>query len=110
MRIGVITGGGDCPGLNAVIRAIVRKAETRYGDEIIGFFDAWDGVMEQRSMTLDTAAVRGILPRGGTILGTRRGGPYDTADGDERVRKSIEDNRLDALIVIGGNGSLTVGS
>jgi ATP-dependent phosphofructokinase / diphosphate-dependent phosphofructokinase len=110
MRIGVLTGGGDCPGLNAVIRAIVRKAESRYGDEIIGFYDAWDGVMEQRSMTLDTAAVRGILPRGGTILGTRRGGPFDTADGVERVSKSIRDNRLDALIVIGGNGSLTVGS
>ena len=110
MRIGVLTGGGDCPGLNAVIRAIVRKAESRYGDEVIGFMDAWDGVMEQRTMTLDTAAVRGILPRGGTILGTRRGGPFDTDDGVERVRKSIEDNRLDAMIVIGGNGSLTVGS
>ena len=110
MRIGVLTGGGDCPGLNAVIRAIVRKAESRFGDEVIGFMDAWDGVMEQRTMTLDTAAVRGILPRGGTILGTRRGGPFDTADGVERVRKSFEDNRLDALIVIGGNGSLTVGS
>ena len=97
MRIGVLTGGGDCPGLNAVIRAIVRKAESRFGDEVIGFMDAWDGVMEQRTMTLDTAAVRGILPRGGTILGTRRGGPFDTADGVERVRKSFEDNRLDAF-------------
>lgn len=110
MRIGVLTGGGDCPGSNAVIRAIVRKAESHYGDEVVGFMDAWDGVMEQRSMVLDTAAVRGILPRGGTILGTRRGGPFDTTDGVERVGSSIKDNRLDALVVIGGNGSLTVGS
>ena len=73
MRIGIMTGGGDCPGLNAVIRAVVRKGASAYNDEFLGFLDSWDGVMEQRTMTLDTAAVRGILPRGGTILGTRRG-------------------------------------
>jgi 6-phosphofructokinase 1 len=110
MRIGVLTGGGDCPGLNAVLRAVVRKAESRHQDEIIGFYDAWDGVIEQRSMVLDTQSVRGLLPRGGTILGTRRGGPFDTPDGVDRVRQSLQDNRLDALIVIGGNGSLTVAS
>ncbi|MFM8811093.1 MAG: 6-phosphofructokinase, partial [Actinomycetota bacterium] len=110
MRIGVLTGGGDCPGLNAVIRAIVRKAEAQHGDEVVGFYDAWDGVMEGRSVRLDTAQVRGILPKGGTILGTRRGGPFDSADGVDRVKATLAAERLDALVVIGGNGSLTVAS
>ena len=110
MRIGVLTGGGDCPGLNAVIRAIVRKAEAQFGHEVIGYLDAWDGVMEGRSVNLDTAQVRGILPRGGTILGTRRGGPFDVPDGVDKVRATLAKDRLDALIVIGGNGSLTVAS
>jgi 6-phosphofructokinase 1 len=106
--VGVLTGGGDCPGLNAVIRAIVRKGETVYGDEIIGFLDAWDGVMEQRTMPLDVRSLRGMLPRGGTLLGTKRGSPFDHADGPERVRQIFEDMGLDGLVVIGGNGSLTV--
>ena len=110
MRIGVLTGGGDCPGLNAVIRAIVSKAEAQHGDEVVGFYDAWDGVMEGRSVRLDTAQVRGILPKGGTILGTRRGGPFDSADGVYRVKATLAAERLDALVVIGGNGSLTVAS
>ena len=110
MRLGVLTGGGDCPGLNAVIRAIVRKAEAQHGDEVIGFYDAWDGVMEGRSVRLDTAQVRGILPKGGSILGTRRGGRFDTPGGVERVRATLAAERLDALVVIGGNGSLTVAS
>ena len=108
MRVGILTGGGDCPGLNAVIRAIVRKGEVVYGDELIGFHDAWDGVMEQRYMPLDVASLRGMLPRGGTLLGTRRGSPYDTSDGLDRVSRSMADLQLDALVVIGGNGSLTV--
>ena len=108
MRVGILTGGGDCPGLNAVIRAIVRKGEVVYGDELIGFHDAWDGVMEQRYMPLDVASLRGMLPRGGTLLGTRRGSPYDTADGLDRVARSMAALQLDALVVIGGNGSLTV--
>jgi 6-phosphofructokinase 1 len=103
----VLTGGGDCPGLNAVIRAIVRKGEYD-GDEIIGFYDAWDGVMEQRYMTLDIGKMRGMLPRGGTVLGTKRGSPYDHIDGVDRVRRTFAELGLDALIVIGGNGSLTV--
>ena len=110
MKIGVLTGGGDCPGLNAVIRAITRKAVDVRGDTVVGFYDAWDGVREQRYINLDTATVRGILPRGGTILGTRRGSPFDTADGVDRVKKTFTDLKLDALIVIGGNGSLTVAS
>lgn len=110
MRIGVLTGGGDCPGLNAVIRAIVRKATLDQGTEVFGFYDAWDGVMEQRGVALDDASVRGTLPRGGTILGTRRGSPLETSDGVDRVKQSFADLAIDALVVIGGNGSLTVGS
>ena len=110
MRIGVLTGGGDCPGLNAVIRAIVRKATLDRDTEVFGFYDAWDGVMEQRGVALDDASVRGTLPRGGTILGTRRGSPLETSDGVDRVKRSLADLAVDALVVIGGNGSLTVGS
>ena len=110
MRIGVLTGGGDCPGLNAVIRAIVRKGVTNHGDEVLGFIDSWDGVMERRFIRLDVAGVRGLLPRGGTILGTRRGSPFDHADGLDRVRDCFDAERLDGLIVVGGNGSLTVAS
>lgn len=110
MRIGMLTGGGDCPGLNAAIRAIVRKGVTVFGDEFIGFYDSWDGVLEQRYIEMDISAVRGLLPRGGTILGTRRGSPLDHDDGVERVERCFTDLSLDALIVIGGNGSLTVAS
>ena len=110
MRIGVLTGGGDCPGLNAVIRAIVRKATLDEDTEVFGFYDAWDGVMEQRGVVLNDASVRGTLPRGGTILGTRRGSPLETADGVDRVKRSLADLAIEALVVIGGNGSLTVGS
>jgi len=110
MKIGVLTGGGDCPGLNAVIRAITRKAVDVNGDTVLGFYDAWDGVLEQRYIELNTSVVRGLLPRGGTILGTRRGSPFDTSDGVDRVKKTFADLKLDALVVIGGNGSLTVAS
>ncbi len=110
MNIGVLTGGGDCPGLNAVIRAIVRKAVDVKADKVFGFYDAWDGVLEQRYLELTTDVVRGILPRGGTILGTRRGSPFDSAVGVDRVQQTFSDLKLDALIVIGGNGSLTVAS
>lgn len=110
MNLGLLTGGGDCPGLNAVIRAVVRKATDVNGDKVFGFYDAWDGVLEKRFIDLKTSDVRGILPRGGTILGTRRGSPFDTPDGVDRVKKTFADLKLDALIVIGGNGSLTVAS
>ncbi|MFZ8900703.1 MAG: 6-phosphofructokinase [Ilumatobacteraceae bacterium] len=110
MRIGVLTGGGDCPGLNGAIRAIVRKAESVHDDEILGFIDSWDGVMEQRYLRLDVSSMRGLLPRGGTVLGTRRGSPYDHDNGLDRVRDSVGSLELDALVVIGGNGSLTVAS
>ena len=91
-----------------MIRAITRKAVDVKGDKVFGFYDAWDGVLEKRYLDLTTATVRGILPRGGTILGTRRGSPFDTPDGADRVKNTFSDLELDALIVIGGNGSLTV--
>ena len=72
MRVGVLTGGGDCPGLNAVIRAIVRKGTRVHGDEIVGFLDGYQGVVDQRLIPLDISALRGKLPIGGTILGTSR--------------------------------------
>lgn len=108
MRLGILTGGGDCPGLNAVIRAIVRKGENHYGDTMIGFLDAWDGLLEGRTMPLEIASLRGMLPRGGTLLGTRRGSPYDLDDGLDRVREAVARHKLDGLIAIGGNGTLWV--
>ena len=106
MRIGVLTGGGDCPGLNAVIRAIVRKAERTYRDEIIGFADGWLGVIEDRWTRLDIERVRGILPRGGTMLGTSRVQPFGVPNGVERVRQTVADNGIDAIISVGGEGTL----
>ena len=108
MRVGVLTGGGDCPGLNAVLRAIVRKGERVFGDEIVGFRDAWDGVMERRTMPLTVESMRGMLPRGGTVLGTRRGSPFDEPNGVDLVEATIADMGIDALVVVGGNGSLSV--
>lgn len=108
MRVGVLTGGGDCPGLNAVLRAIVRKGERVFGDEIVGFADAWDGLMERRTMPLTVESMRGLLPRGGTVLGTRRGSPFDTPGGVDAVEATMADMGLDGLIVVGGNGSLSV--
>src|ERR1017187_6439288 len=75
MKIGMLTGGGDCPGLNAVIRAVVRKGSFHYDDEFVGFVEGWRGVLEDKSMPLDLSSVGGILPRGGTILGTSRANP-----------------------------------
>jgi 6-phosphofructokinase 1 len=108
MRVGLLTGGGDCPGINAVIRAIVRKGCNIYHDEMFGFQNAWAGVMDQRYDDLTVEATRGLLPKGGTTLGTRRGSPFDDPDGLEKVKRTFEDLLLDGLIVIGGNGSLTV--
>jgi ATP-dependent phosphofructokinase / diphosphate-dependent phosphofructokinase len=108
VRVGVLTGGGDCPGLNAVLRAIVRKGERVFGDEIVGFVDAWDGVLERRTMPLTVESMRGYLPRGGTVLGTRRGSPYDLPDGVDMVEATLRDMGLDGLIVVGGDGTLSV--
>jgi ATP-dependent phosphofructokinase / diphosphate-dependent phosphofructokinase len=110
MRIGVLTSGGDCPGLNAVIRAVVRKVERVHGGEIVGFRDAWRGVLEDDYEMLDVERCRGILPRGGTILGTSRIQPYQYDDGVDRVRATIEQHDLDGFVVIGGDGSLRAAS
>src|SRR5919205_3007850 len=108
MRVGVLTGGGDCPGLNAVIRAVVRKGERHYGDDLVGFLDGWKGVLEGKTTPLDVERCRGILPRGGTILGTSRTNPYKIEGGPERVVQSLRDQRIDALIAIGGEDTLGV--
>ncbi|HEY1830029.1 MAG TPA: 6-phosphofructokinase [Acidimicrobiales bacterium] len=108
MRIGVLTGGGDCPGLNAVLRAVVRKGVGVYGDDFVGFRDGWRGPLEGDTMRLDVAAVRGILPRGGTILGSSRTNPYATDDGEERVLDQISQLGIEALVVIGGEDTLGV--
>ncbi|WP_420436474.1 6-phosphofructokinase [Candidatus Poriferisocius sp.] len=109
MRVGVLSGGGDCPGLNAVIRAIVRKAERHYGDTVLGFLDGWRGVLEGDFVELDVERMRGTLPRGGTVLGTSRMSPRMYEDGIERVRSTIGATGTDALIVIGGEGTLSAG-
>jgi len=108
MRLGVLTGGGDCPGLNAVIRAVVRKGVEVYGDEVVGFRDGWRGVLESDTMPLDVPAVRGILPLGGTILGSSRTNPYSLDDGEQRVVRTMEQLGLDGLIAIGGEDTLGV--
>ena len=84
MKIGILTGGGDCPGLNAVIRAVVRKGTFHYGDQFIGFIEGWRGVLENKTIPLDLTAVSGILPRGGTILRTSRTNPAKKPDGIEK--------------------------
>jgi ATP-dependent phosphofructokinase / diphosphate-dependent phosphofructokinase len=108
MRIGMLTGGGDCPGLNAVIRAVVRKGIDAYDDEIVGFRDGWRGVLEDSHGELTIESTRGILPRGGTILGSSRTNPYKRDDGVQRVRDTLEKLRLDGLIAIGGEDTLGV--
>ena len=108
MRIGMLTGGGDCPGLNAVIRAAVRKGSETYGHEFLGFRDGWKGPLENLTMPLDVAATRGILPRGGTILGSSRTNPLKVAGGVDRIRENLKALDVDALIAIGGEDTLGV--
>src|SRR4051795_10004740 len=109
MRIGVLTGGGDCPGLNAVIRGVVRAGVNRYGHEIVGFRYGWAGGLERNAAELTPQNTAGILHRGGTILGTSRTNPFKgDADGTAAVRASLEDEGIDALIPIGGEDTLGV--
>jgi phosphofructokinase-like protein len=108
-RIGVLTGGGDCPGLNAVIRGVVRAGVNRHGHEIVGFRNGWAGVVEDVATELTPQNTAGILHRGGTILGTSRTNPYKGgADGTAAVRSTLERRRVDALIPIGGEDTLGV--
>jgi 6-phosphofructokinase 1 len=114
MRVGVLTGGGDCPGLNAVIRALVRRGTQEYGYEFTGFRDGWRGPLEGDTIPLDVQAVRGILPRGGTILGTSRTNPLSESassggrSGAQRIKDNLAGLGVDALVTIGGEDTLGV--
>jgi len=108
MRVGVLTGGGDCPGLNAAIRAVVRRGIADYGYEFVGFRDGWRGPLENVTMPLDISSVRGILPRGGTILGSSRTNPIKIEGGVERIESNLRELGIDALIAIGGEDTLGV--
>jgi phosphofructokinase-like protein len=108
MHIGVLTGGGDCPGLNAVIRAVVRKGSETYGHTFVGFRDGWKGPLEGLTMPLDVPATRGILPRGGTILGSSRTNPLKVEGGTDRIRATLAAEGVDAMIAIGGEDTLGV--
>lgn len=108
MRVGVLTGGGDCPGLNAVIRAVVRKGVQEYDYDFIGFRDGWRGPLEGVTVPLSIPAVRGILPRGGTILGSSRTNPLKAEHGVRRIRDNLDRYEVDALITIGGEDTLGV--
>ena len=108
-RVGVLTGGGDCPGLNAVIRAVTRRSLTR-GHAIVGVREGWRGLVDGRFMDLGPREISGILPRGGTILGTTRTNPYKTDGGVEKVLENFRAQGLDALVAIGGEDTLGVAS
>jgi len=108
MRIAMLTGGGDCPGLNAVMRAVARKGERIHGDQLLGFRDGWRGVLDDDAVALSVQSFRGTLPRGGTILGSSRTNPYKVDGGPDRVRAVLADREVDALVAIGGEDTLGV--
>jgi phosphofructokinase-like protein len=108
VRFGILTGGGDCPGLNAAIRTVVRYGDVELGHSFVGFRDGWRGVLDGDADELTIDDVRGILPRGGTILGTSGTQPQRVSGGVERVREALRIHRLDGFVVIGGEG--TIGS
>jgi len=107
VKVGVLTGGGDCPGLNAVIRAVARRSFVR-GHEVVGIREGWRGLVEGRLDPLGNREINGLLPRGGTILGTSRTNPYKVDGGVERVLETFEREGLDALVAIGGEDTLGV--
>jgi ATP-dependent phosphofructokinase / diphosphate-dependent phosphofructokinase len=106
-RIGILTGGGDCPGLNAVIRAVARRSFDR-GYEVVAVHDGWRGLVDGRTTALTARDVSGLLPRGGTILGTSRTNPYKVEDGVQQVLRNFAEAGLDALVAIGGEDTLGV--
>jgi phosphofructokinase-like protein len=108
MRVGVLTGGGDCPGLNAVIRAVVRKGVKTHGFEFVGYRDGWKGPLEGHTMPLGVPQVRGILPRGGTVLGSSRTNPFKIEGGVEQIKENLAKDGVDALVAIGGEDTLGV--
>jgi ATP-dependent phosphofructokinase / diphosphate-dependent phosphofructokinase len=105
-RFGILTGGGDCPGLNAAIRALVRRADQE-NVTTFGFRNGWQGVLDLEAEQLTTASTRGLLHRGGTVLGTSRVDPYRERDGVRRIHEALEIHRLDGFVVIGGEGTLS---
>ena len=108
MRIGILTGGGDCPGLNGVIRGVVTKGIKEYGYEFVGFRDGWKGPLEALTMPLDLATVKPILAKGGTILGSSRTNPFKIENGVERIKQNLADQGIDVLVAIGGEDTLGV--
>jgi len=108
MRVGVLTGGGDCPGLNAVIRAVVRKGVEAYRWEVVGFRNGWQGPLDGLTRDLGLDDVEDILTRGGTIIGSSRTNPYKIDGGPERIKQTLAEHRIDALIAIGGEDTLGV--
>ncbi len=108
MRVAMLTGGGDCPGLNAVMRAVVRKGERAYGDELIGFLDGWRGVIENQTRPVSVDTFRGTLPRGGTVLGSSRTNPFKVEGGVDACKATLDELGIDALIAIGGEDTLGV--
>jgi 6-phosphofructokinase 1 len=108
MRIAMLTGGGDCPGLNAVMRAVARKGQSVHGDELLGFRDGWRGILDDDAVELSIQSFRGTLPRGGTILGSSRTNPYKVDGGPERVKAVLAERAVDALVAIGGEDTLGV--
>ena len=108
MKIGMLTGGGDCPGLNAVIRAVVRKGVFHYKDQFVGFLEGWRGLLENKMMVLDLSTVGGILLCGGTILRTSRTNPSKHPGGIEQCAATLQRHQIEALIAIGGDDTLSV--
>ncbi len=108
MKVGILSGGGDAPGINAVIRAVVRKGIRNYGYEIVGIGDGWRGLIEGKLVPLDLQAISGMLPRGGSILGTSRTNPFKNEGGAQKILKNVKENGLDAVVVIGGEDTLGV--
>src|SRR6266576_3117123 len=107
MKVGMLTGGGDCPGLNAVIRAVARRSFDR-GNEVLGVREGWRGLVEGKLTELGPMQISGILPRGGTIIGTTRTNPYKVDGGVEKVLRTFSEHKLDALVAIGGEDTLGV--
>jgi len=108
MKVGILSGGGDAPGINAVIRAVVRKGIQNYHYEIVGIKDGWHGLLEKELMPLDLKSASGILPRGGSILGTSRTNPFKREKGPEKIIKNADKADLEAVVVIGGDDTLSV--
>ncbi|MEQ1787273.1 MAG: ATP-dependent 6-phosphofructokinase [Acidimicrobiales bacterium] len=108
MRVAMLTGGGDCPGLNAVMRAVARKGERVYGDELVGFLDGWRGALDGQLVPLGVEQLRGTLPRGGTVIGSSRTNPYKIDGGSEQVKATLAEHGIEALVAIGGEDTLGV--